>query len=231
MKLVKKFLSFFLPSFCKICHKVLENSEVLVCNYCYFKLPLLKNYCKKCGNIDLTYPEVASCGNCFKRELHFDEVLIGFKYEKPISNWILEAKFEENFLLAYNLGKLLRKTFRLETLPIDEIIPLPLFPKRWKERGYNQSFLITYGLLGKKPKTYLLERVRETIPQTELPYKERIKNVRNAFRALKEKIEGKKILLVDDVMTTGATLSEASKALKEAGAKKVWVCVVARALN
>ncbi len=227
MNLVKKFISFFFPSFCKICYKTLKDHEVLVCNLCYFKLPLLKNYCKRCGNINIQY-EVNYCGNCVNNKLYFDKFWAGFKYEKPISDWILEAKFKKNFLLAYNLGKLLRKTIPLEGLLVDEVIPIPLSTGRCKERGYNQSFLIAYGLLGKKPKNNILERIKETKPQTELSYQERIENVKNSFKALKEKVEGKKILLVDDVMTTGATLKEASKALKEAGAKEVWVCVVAK---
>ncbi|MDW8135503.1 MAG: ComF family protein [Thermodesulfobacterium sp.] len=229
MNLVRKVIHFLFPSFCEICQKPLEDLEVLVCNSCYFKLPFLKNYCQKCGNVDLTYSEVSYCGKCLSLKFYFDKFIAGFKYEKPISNWILEAKFKENFLLAYQLGRLLNKTLSLKVPSVDVVIPLPLSKGRLKKRGYNQSFLIAYGFSGKKPELNLLFKTKETQPQMELSYKERVENIKDAFLALRDKVEGKRILLIDDVMTTGATLNEASKALKKAGAKEVYGCVVARA--
>lgn len=229
MNILKKVLNLFFPSFCEICRKPLNNWEVLVCNTCYFKLPFLKKYCKRCGTSVLGGDEVSYCGNCLKENFYFDKVLVGFRYESPISEWILEAKFKENFLLAYYLGKLLKRTLGYKIPFVELVLPLPLSKKRFRERGYNQSYLIACGFLEKRPPFNFLLRIKETKPQTELSYKERLENIKGAFWVLKEKVEGKRVLIIDDVMTSGATLNEASKTLKEAGAKEVYACVVARA--
>jgi ComF family protein len=101
--------------------------------------------------------------------------------------------------------------------------------KRLRERGFNQSFLLTWGFLEKKPSHKFLKRILHTKVQTELPQKERWENVKNAFLATNE-VKEKSILIIDDVMTTGATLNEASKALKNKGASKVYVMVLARSI-
>lgn len=112
------------------------------------------------------------------------------------------------------------------------LVPVPLHPKRLKWRGFNQAELlgelISQGL-GLEFAPHLLLRVKNTKPQVELDKKERQRNVRNAFRAnLKFEIKNLKIILFDDVWTTGATLKEAAKVLKRKGAKKVWGLTLAR---
>jgi len=112
---------------------------------------------------------------------------------------------------------------------VDIVVPVPLHWRRKRERGYNQSQRIATGvgeILG-IPVEMSLKRTRNTPSQTGLDVREREENVRNAFRALR-KFAGEKVLLVDDVLTTGATASECAKALREAGAEEVVVAVVAR---
>ncbi len=205
-----------------------------MCASCFEKLPFLKVYCTRCGNpLDeallnsLSNPNISYCGYCQKQKFYFDRAFVAFLYKPPISNWINEVKFGKNFSLAYSLGKLLKTIFKNKIPKTDLIIPLPLSLKRLRERGFNQSFLITWGFSGKRPFDRFLKKIIHTKPQTELSQKERWKNIKNAFVA-DESVEGKTVLLIDDVMTTGATLNEASKALKKKGAKEVYVLALAR---
>lgn len=226
MKWTKLILNFFFPENCKICQKSLNYEESLVCNNCFSKLPFLKMYCSRCGTpLDeilekyLPNKQISYCGYCEKRNFYFDEVFIGFAYKSPVSEWINELKFGKNFSIGYKLGILIKKMFDKKIPQVDLTISIPLSTNRLRERGFNQSYLIAWGFLGKKPKNNILKRIIDTKPQTELSKKERWENVKNAFLVEKD-LKEKSILLIDDVMTTGATLNFASKALKEKGAKK-----------
>jgi ComF family protein len=147
----------------------------------------------------------------------------------------LNFKFAGRRVLAEPLAELLAETYRDGLCPeenFDLVSPVPLHPQRQKERGFNQSELLaedfcqTTGLALAKD---LLQRVRPTIPQVMLPRQERTKNVRGAF-AVSDKVgvNGKDILLIDDIATTGATLKECAKILHKAGAEKVCVLTLAR---
>jgi len=234
VKWLKDILNFLFPENCKICQRPLNKNEVLVCSKCFDTLPFIKIHCLKCGNpLDETLKDylkndnISYCSYCEKRILYFDKAVACFFYKSPVSDWINEVKFGKNFSLGYKLGILLKIVLKKKIPKVDLTIPLPLSSKRLRERGFNQSFLITWGFLGKKPSGKILKRIVHTKPQTELSQKERWKNVKNAFLASKT-VKDKSILVIDDVMTTGATLNEAAKALKKEGARKVYVITLAR---
>jgi ComF family protein len=116
---------------------------------------------------------------------------------------------------------------------VDLIVPMPLHPKRLAERGFNQALEIARDLarhLGKPIELRGVLRVRDTLPQTEIPYEERAKNVRGAFLC-KLDLSGTSVAVLDDVMTTGATLNELARALKRAGATRVENFVIARTVS
>jgi predicted amidophosphoribosyltransferase len=136
--------------------------------------------------------------------------------------------------LAVPLASILAQFLQGEDFcgPIDFVAPLPLHPSKEAARGYNQSALIGEVLAGEMGihfEARLLERTRPTRPQSKLPREERVGNVRGAFRTLGDP-SGRAVLLIDDVMTTGATLREASAALNGAGAKEVYCLCVAKDL-
>ena len=235
MKILSFLVNLLFPSFCETCKKPLLPEEALFCQDCLKSLPLIKSYCRRCGTL---FPQelldffeeraLNYCSRCLKKQPPYERVYFGFYYQEPISTLIQRAKFQENFELAYQLGRLLKKVIELPLNNYDLIIPVPLSRERQRERGYNQSLLMLWGYKGFYLPGQALKRIRHTKPQSELSLKERLSNLKGAFKA-KEDVKGKRILLFDDVMTSGTTLFEASRELKKAGATEIHLLVLARA--
>jgi ComF family protein len=164
-----------------------------------------------------------------------ERVRSGFVYDEPIRSAIQRFKYNGEYQRGYDLAaRLSQHAERLLPVErIDTIAPVPLHPRRYRSRGFNQAEIIANQLgdhLG-KPVLASLVRVRNTSPQVELSADERVQNLREAFAAndaLLEHIEGSRVLLVDDVMTTGATIAAAAKALQDAGSGSLYGLTVAR---
>jgi ComF family protein len=161
----------------------------------------------------------------------FDHAVAAFSYSFPIDQLIKALKFHERLILVDFLADELAS--HIKTKP-DCVIAVPLHPARLRERGFNQSQLLAVRISNRLGIPFLAEacqRVRDTPPQSSLPWKERDKNIRAAFsmRAGVD-VRGKHVAIVDDVMTTGASLGEVANTLKQAGAREVSAWVVARTL-
>jgi ComF family protein len=174
------------------------------------------------------------CGTCIRQTPPYNCARSFGYYSGELSGLIQGLKFHNRRNLVEFLVSLLADAF-FETWVRDDfdlIVPVPLHKKRKRRRGYNQSALLAQSLALRLaiPQTRALERIRATPPQVGLSDSQRIKNVRNAFRAENpQQLKEKRILLIDDVMTTGATAASATKALLDGGAAKVSVLTVARA--
>ncbi len=151
-------------------------------------------------------------------------------YEGALKKSIHLLKFSGVRRLSKPLGLLLSE---LPVPEADGIIPVPLHPERLRQREFNQTALIARNL-SQKLKIPLalnaLMKIKETSPQTGIPRTERLRNVKNAYSASPEKVSGRDLLLIDDVITTGATVSECSRILMKAGAKKVTIIALARSM-
>ena len=183
--------------------------------------------CPQCGD-QTTLGE--RCGACLKDPPAFARTLALFRYEFPVDRLIQALKYGHQLPLAAWFGARLGQM--LIAADHDLVLPLPLHPSRLRTRGFNQSLEMARPVaraLGVAIDPTLLSRTRATPPQAELPLKERARNVRGAF-ACDGNLAGKRVLLVDDVMTTGATLREAARILKLHGAGTITVAVAARAL-
>ena len=145
---------------------------------------------------------------------------------------IHRLKYSNSQDLAAPLGEMMASYWQDVHLPADVIVPVPLHARRLRERGYNQAALLAREL-GKGVGLPVLEsaliRARHTSPQVDLNAEEREENVRGAFRCPDDQLAGKRVLLVDDVYTTGATLEACSLALKRGGVHTVWALTLARA--
>jgi len=207
---------------CLLCGAV--SGPELLCAACIAELPALPESCPRCA---LPSPSAAVCGNCLNRPPHFDATLALWRYEFPCDGLVQALKYRARLALAGFFARALASRPMPE---VDLIVPMPLHPKRLAERGFNQALEIARGVarhLGRPIEPRGVLRVKNTVPQTGLPYEERAKNVRGAFLC-KLDLSGASIAVVDDVMTTGATLNELARALKRAGATRVENLVIAR---
>ena len=173
----------------------------------------------------------AVCGECLRQPPPFDHTQAAFSYNFPVDKLIQALKFSERLILVNYLADALAE--RADTKP-DCLVALPLHPSRLRERGFNQSLLLARRISQRLDIPLLpdaCERVRNTPPQSGLPWKERDKNMRQAFACKPgTDLQGRHVAIVDDVMTTGASIGELARALKQAGAAEVSAWVIARTL-
>jgi len=210
------FLDFFYPPFCQICQDLLDDARRMVC--------------PKCWSSFETYGDFAVKFPASQKTLH--TVIVGLlgqaTLDDPLNQIIHQLKYDRRAALAMGLAD--RMALVLSSYPwvkhIDMIVPVPLHPSRARSRGYNQSQLLAEHLgnmFGVPVVSKVLERIRPTESQTRLNQEQRRKNVAGAFRVpCPEEVEGQRILLVDDVVTTGATLNECAKTLESGGALNVY---------
>ena len=197
------------------------------CAACDAALPYLPGeHCPFCA---VPTPGAAACGRCLRKHPRFDRTVAVFAYAFPMDKLLQALKFSEQLHLAPALADKLAE--RVAALP-DRIIPMPLHPLRLRQRGHNQSFEIAKGVssrLGVPLLPHACLRVRDTPPQSTLKWKERSSNMRKAFQCT-ENFTGMHVAMVDDVMTSGASLNELALALRRAGAREVSAWVLARTL-
>jgi ComF family protein len=218
----------FLPSQpCLMCGAA--SHDGLCCAACDSDLPRLPHdHCPICA-----LPALGSniCGQCLSQMPAFDHTIAAFSYNFPLDKLIQALKYRDRLILVNFLAAAVMQ--RITLLP-DCIVAMPLHPARLRERGFNQSLLLARRLARELHIPLLIddcERVRNTPPQSALPWKERDKNMRQAFVCKADAdVRGKHVAIVDDVMTTGASVGELARALKQAGAREVSAWVVARTL-
>lgn len=225
----------WLPRRCALCDAPLEGESCGLCAGCEADLPGVRSIrCPRCASVcDLAHAAspVPCCANCAQAQPAYDRTIVLADYAPPLDRLIIALKFHGEIALARPLGLLLAARLReLEpTLP-ELIAAVPPTPQRLAQRGFDQSAEIAATAarrLGVAFAAGLLERVRETRAQSTLGLALREANVAGALRA-RRRIEGRFVAVVDDVMTSGATLQAAAQALRDAGACRVLNLVAAR---
>jgi ComF family protein len=179
----------------------------------------------------LPTPGAAVCGHCLKKAPHFDATQALYRYDFPADKLIQALKYRRRLASADFLSRALAE-LPLHQRP-DLILPVPLAPARLAARGFNQAVELARPLtkqLQVPIELAAVRRCRETVPQVSLPWKARAKNISHAFECSVD-LTGKTVLVIDDVMTTGATLNELARVLKAHGARWVGNRVVARAVR
>jgi ComF family protein len=216
---LNKLLDFFLPRFCFSCNSKLNNDQIILCNTCSGEI-------HQADQIRLQHE--------FIRKFADENIISGFtsafvfEKDKALQHLIHALKYNENFRIGIYLGKKVAQLCKDTIMQwnADYLIPIPLHHLKKAERGYNQSFYIAKGIgsvLKIKINHNSIKRIRYTGTQTELSLTERRDNIKDAFKIINAKsIKSKNIILVDDVITTGATILECSKILLMNGAAKIF---------
>ena len=195
-----------------------------LCASCDADLPrLAQPLCPRCA---LESPGAAQCGRCLADPPHYDATVAALEYRFPADVLVHALKFRGELALAPFLAGFLSERLSSEE-PIDCVIPVPLSAERLRERGYNQAVEIARHVRPGKIDLAACLRHGSAPPQTGLPWDARRHNVRGAFRCTRS-LAGARVAVLDDVMTTGATLDEIARTLKKAGAARVVNWVVAR---
>ncbi|MGE5209267.1 MAG: double zinc ribbon domain-containing protein [Alphaproteobacteria bacterium] len=229
-------VSLLYPATCTICGKNLSSGRYL-CDACETRvLRIVPPFCEKCSEpFDGSITGAFACANCAHRTIHFDAAVSAYRGRGIVREIIHEFKYARQTHLRHLIALWLRAAMddeRLREVSFDLIVPVPLHPARQRERGFNQASLLAESLSVEisLPSRQVLERIRYTTTQTALDRSERMENLHNAFRLRKKAdVRGLRVLLIDDVLTTGSTLSECARVLKRAGAISVHAATAARA--
>lgn len=216
------------PGQCLICR---GWPSATLCSRCVARFAVPQPRCETCALP--VPPGVARCGACVRTPAPFDRCLAATAYRWPWTRCIGQFKFRQDPGLAAPLAELMAAAPGVAPAlaTADAVVPLPLSSARLAERGYNPAQLLASRLAGRRARTDWLLRVRHTPPQRGLTRAERLKNVRGAFAVAPThvaELRGRHLLLVDDVMTTGASLGEAARVLRAAGAAQVSALALAR---
>jgi ComF family protein len=239
MRILKKILEIFFPSHCLSCEET-TSKDALFCSACWSKLQFITDpKCKICS-----YPFEAEinhmgaiCSVCLIKKPSYDKSLTIFRYNKTIGKAISDLKYRDQTFLSKKFAKLLFNKAKNEIANCDIIVAVPLHVKRLRKRKFNQAVLLCRNLVKLFPEKNFypdfLLRVKDTKSQVKLRKKEREKHLKSAFamnKKFQNLIAGKKILLVDDVITTGATLENCAKELKKHKASEVVILTIAKTI-
>ena len=217
-----------LPSQCAVCHAWPARP---VCDDCVQRFAQPVPRCEGCA-LPLSAGQ-PRCGRCLLQPPPVDQSLAAVSYAFPWDGLIAQFKFQAHTGWAHALATLLRSAPWVEPAleRADCLLPMPLSLPRLHSRGFNQTLLLARALAPEKVRADLLLRIKDSAPQSSLPRAERLLEVRGAYAlepGLAHTLQGKRVVLLDDVMTSGASLFEAARVLRRAGVQHLTALVLAR---
>jgi len=234
------------PSYCKWCdERIFTHANFFYCPRCWDQIEKIERpFCSVCGRphekaVGFAREDNFPCADCREiKRRDCDRIYAAGVYGDVLEDAVKRLKFGRKRLLAGPMGRLAAEFARqeIDIASYDMIVPVPLHPVRRRERGFNQAVLLAESLIHElAPLVHparlcmALERARYTAPQTTLDAEQRKKNIKGAFAAQAgAEVEGNTVLVVDDVVTTGSTVGECARILKQAGAERVDALAVAR---
>ncbi|MDD4025695.1 MAG: ComF family protein [Kiritimatiellae bacterium] len=234
--LAARVADWFYPRVCPGCGALSDRPGRHLCWECRRRIELYEEgVCERCGlHAEGGVAHGFVCGACRAAPPSFDRARSAGRFAGVLREQIHLFKYGHALWLTRDLADLLEGCLRAHFAfdEVDAVAPVPLYPARRRERSYNQAAVLARelaGRIGRRCETAALIRIRHTATQTALDAPRRRANMRGAFEAARpERVRHRRILLVDDVMTTGATLNECARVLKKAGAYTVWAVTLAR---
>ena len=235
-ELLEAAVSLLYPPVCTLCGGKTRAGEYLCERYEAKATPIVAPFCQQCSEpFEGAIATAFTCANCAHRTIYFDAAVAAYRGRGIVRQIIHDFKYGRQIHLRHLVARWLYAAFddeRLRGREFDMIVPVPLHPARQRERGFNQANLLAELLTAQIsiPSKPVLKRVRYTTTQTALDRAERMENLHNAFRLRRNaNVRGLRVLLIDDVLTTGSTLSECARILKRSGAISVHAATAARA--
>lgn len=231
-KLINLLKDTLYPCRCPSCRRIVYNEAF--CDNCWKKLVFIeKPICSICGEpLDIKTNQSILCGHCLNKKHYFNKAVSVFIYNRTIARAIYRLKFDRKIFLSKFFAKFIVKN--VKEFDSDYIVAVPIYKNRLEERGYNQSLLLVKEISKIINVPYIEDailKIKNTLPQTKLTTNKRKTNLKSAFKInekYRDLIKDKNILIIDDVLTTGATVDECAKILKKNGAGRVFIGAIAR---
>ncbi len=224
-KLLSITQSLRLPSICQLCNQF-HKGTLAVCSLCIDLIPSIGPSCQHCA-----YPLPDShhliCGTCIKKIPYFDRAFIAYTFEEPLRSMLHDFKYNNGLFLGSFLSHLMIQALPNTPILSQCLIPVPMHPKKIKQRGFNQAVILAKLLSKRLNIPYDLmscQKVKNTLPQASLDSEQRRKNLIQSFQTIP--LPYQHVTLVDDLLTTGSTANELARTLKQSGVKRVdiWCC-------
>ena len=223
---INSFIDLFFPTFCVVCKKPVAHQDSHICEECFKSIKIITDMCPVCsGSL-----EDGKCVFCVGRKVYIDRNICCFDYEDAVKKLISGYKFRGHKRIAKVFSRLFID-FGIDIPKADIITSVPMTKKKIWKRGYNQSEIFAKELSRQYRLKYLklLAESKKALVQRELNFTGRFFNILGRYTVLnKSRILGKSIILVDDIFTTGATINECARVLKEAGAEKIFSITMVR---
>lgn len=219
-----------LPSICTLCNQY-HHEHLAVCAKCYHHIPLVGPACYHCA-LPLPDGDFLICGHCCKKKPFVDQAIAAYRFEEPLRTLLHEFKYHEGLYLCSFLATLILNAIPPAAHNTQCLIPVPMHPKRLRQRGFNQAAEITKQLAQRLKLPYDLsncKKIINTVPQASLNAEQRRKNLQQAFHT--PALPYQHVTLVDDLLTTGSTVNELANMLKKQGVTRVDVWCCARVIS
>lgn len=230
MKFKEEIISFLYPRRCPVCDEIVERGKD-ICDACRKKIIFLEEpLCKKCGKI-IDDERKEYCGDCRRKKHFFTQGKGLFSYEKEMKLCMYRFKYSNKREYGDFFAKeaVKRHGAWMKHMGIEVIVPIPMYVWKKRKRGYNQAEVFAKRLSaesGVPLESKMVCRIRDTVPQKELNDVQRKNNLKNAFKINRNIVKYRKILLVDDIYTTGSTMDAVAELLRQAGVKEVYcICI------
>lgn len=240
-EILDRLLDFVWPRNCEVCARACDRVGRHVCSDCLNRIPFVPQdgVCRVCGRAVEGFEGEYLCEDCSRPSTRpsFDRAASAFRFEDKAREMLLGYKFDGRLWLRSDFADWLEAAARarFDAAAVDVVVPMPVTRFHRVDRGYNQSAYLAEELAGRLDRRYLagaLARRGSPRRQAELAEEERRENVKGTVVVRRPAdVRGRTVLVVDDVMTTGSTLSECAKVLKEAGARRVWCVTLARSIR